>query len=430
MTRRWTENPSFFCELLRRQGCNPCRLNCKPYCLDVFHDVVCEIPSILAYARSNMNNCPFCRKPIPLEYRRAHLCESFPPLGRKQLLSWNVPEAAFNKRQLMPHPRSASPSPVSSPSPTRSEIEIHEHKRDSDREDEKTPDDDETSRAVPLVKLIAPDTFWPFEQVFVGRRFGHRKVNELLPARPACFEISCTKLYCIPEAHWTTRECTTPAGDMILLGAYLAAFPNRCPYCFREFRWASTRLLHECGLAPWPYCQASDYQKDTASWFAQQKIERRGRAADKRVAQKDNEKTCAADRITSHLKWCASSCGCENCVRHKSAGHAKFIIVRSVLGDLHVTRPPMLREPPSITRQHNNKKRSASHQLSTPAKRIKWQYKDSCTSGGCGIGGTNGKGPRRKPWVMRNQPVRSQQFAGTDVVPLEDKGFVELSGFD
>lgn len=416
MTRRWTKDPSFFCELLRRQECKPCRSNCSLYCLDVFHEAADDVLSILTYSRENMNNCPFCCTWIALEYRRFHLCEKFPELGRNQLLSCNVPKSAFNERQRMPRQKKL-----------RSPSELDEYKHDSDREDEA-----KVTEAPPKT-LIAPDTFWPFEQVFVGRRIGHSAIDQLRPVRSVCGEIQCTKMFCIPESHWKSRQCRTPAGDTIMMGGYLAAFPNRCPFCFNEFRWASSRLEHECVAAPWPYSRASLYQKGIAPLFAQQKIERRGRIAD---AARER----AAGRITSHLKWCAASCDCENCAKHNSAGDAAFIIVQSDLGELVVTRPPMVHEqPPPVLPscvaskkkgKKKKKKRRASRELPITGKMLKWQYDDSCTSGGCGISGTNDRGPKRNPWVMRKQPVVSRKFVGTDVVPMSDTGFVELAGFE
>ena len=135
MTHPWTTNPSFFCELLRRQECKPCRLNCNEYCLDILHEIECNTPAVVKYFLANMNNCPLCGVFITPEYRAAHCCDGFPDLGRKQLLLLNIPENLFNTprwlpRQLSKRPESHSP-PRCPPSPTPSEIELHEHKHDS-----------------------------------------------------------------------------------------------------------------------------------------------------------------------------------------------------------------------------------------------------------------------------------------------------------
>ena len=263
----------------------------------------------------------------------------------------------------------------------------------------------------------------------MGRRIGYRKVEEVIPTRPVCGEIDCTKLYCMPESHWKTRTCRTPDGDTIVMGAYTMAFPNRCPFCYTDIPWASQRLIHECpGGAPYPYSAATAYQIELSEYFAMQKIEQRGRQTKEELEHNRKHEIL---RIESHLRWCCTTCKCDKCTLLKNTPSAPFIIVKSAFGDLKIKRPPKLCEPPPLPK--NMKKRQRDREVicvTTTKRRIKWHDEESCTSGGIGNLATHGRKPKRKPWVMRHQPVRSQKFEGSKTVSVGDTGYVELTGFD
>lgn len=409
LRRRWTDDPSFFCELLRRQGCNPCRgSDCDEYCLAILHEVKCNISHVLKYCRANMNNCPFCRQTIAPEYRLAHCCKGFPAFGRRQLILWNIPETVFNRPERMQKKR-LQPS-LPSPTPISSVMQLHK--------------DAKTSTLL-----------WPFEQVFVWRLPDYRNNSDgLYPTRPACGKIDCVKRYCIPESHEKSQQCTTPNGINISMGEYMISFPKRCPFCYTELKWASLRVLHECFDAPLPYGTASDYQKEISECLAMRRIERRGHEAEK---QRNRAKMHEMSRIESHLRLCTSWCKCKNCTLHNSAGDALCIIVKSNYGNLRIVRPPKHNEsdePPSLDQTRRKKRRTTRHLLNTSkrpkiqSQRIKWNNGNRYTDGGGG-GGGGGKS-KDDPYVMRYQPVASREFIGTDLVPVDDTGYLTLPGFD
>lgn len=349
-----------------------------------------------------------------------------------------------------------------SPSPTPSERDMVDHKHDSDNEDAKSPDgppypvspDDHQ-------KLTKPSSFWPFERVFVGRRHGYRLVEQLVPTKSVCGKTGCRKMYCIPESHKDTMWCRTPRDGDIRMGAYMSTFPDWCPYCLTMVRQASARVTHECPGAPWPYSRATAHQREMAECFAMKKIDRRNGEADELLSKNVSRETSL---IEIHLRWCAESCECKICEMHNNAKGDACIIVNTKYGNIPVTRPPILHEPPRkrrkmvhATTKTKTKTKSSHHKIASrggggdgergvgggSSKRValkkqtrpshyKIAWRDNEDWGGGGIGNApiDGGPLQRKPWVLRRQPVQSRAYTGCKSVPLGDTGFVGLSGFE